>query len=94
LIASDSSAAFIAKPKSSGQTSKRSSPILSRGNSTTRFASRHSTRLEHWSEDLSKDIAVEIQNPSDIEGVAVQSISKAFVASHTGPTRQLTLRLA
>ena len=50
--------------------------------------------LEHWSEDLSKDIAVEIQTRSDIEGVAVPEHIQGFVASHTGPTRQLTLRLA
>jgi hypothetical protein len=50
--------------------------------------------LEHWSEDVSKDIALEIQTRSDIEGVAVPEHIQDFVASHTGPTRQLTLRLA
>jgi hypothetical protein len=42
----DSSAAFTAKPKLSGQTSKRSLPISCQGNSTIQYASWHSTR---WS---------------------------------------------
>jgi hypothetical protein len=50
--------------------------------------------LEHWSEDVSKDIALEIQTRCDIEGVAVPEHIEDFVASHTGPTRQLSLRLA
>ena len=50
--------------------------------------------LEHWSEDVSKDVALEIQTRCDIEGVAVPEHIQGFVASHTGPTRQLTLRLA
>ena len=50
--------------------------------------------LEHWSEDVSKDIALEIQTRCDIEGVAVPEHIQDFVASHTGTTRQLTLRLA
>ena len=50
--------------------------------------------LEHWSEDVSKDIALEIQTRCDIEGVAVPEHIEDFVASHTGTTRQLTLRLA
>ena len=50
--------------------------------------------LEHWSEDVSKDIALEIQTRCDIEGVAVPEHIEDFVASHTGSTRQLSLRLA
>src|SRR5882672_657653 len=50
--------------------------------------------LEHWSEDVSKDIALEIQTRCDIEGVAVPEHILDFVASHTGSTRQLSLRLA
>ena len=49
--------------------------------------------LEHWSEDVSKDIATEIQTRCDIEGVAVPEHVHDFVASYTGPTRQLALRL-
>jgi hypothetical protein len=50
--------------------------------------------LEHWSEDVSKQIADEIQTRCDIEGVAVPEHVSDFVASHTGPIRQLSLRLA
>jgi hypothetical protein len=50
--------------------------------------------LEHWSEDVSKDIAREIQTRYDIEGTAVPEHIRDFVASFTGPDRQLTLRLA
>jgi hypothetical protein len=47
--------------------------------------------LEHWSEDVSNDIALEIQTRSDIEGVAVPEHKQDFVASFTSPTRQLAL---
>ena len=50
--------------------------------------------LEHWSEDVSKQIADEMQTRCDIEGVAVPEHVSDFVASHTGPIRQLSLRLA
>jgi hypothetical protein len=50
--------------------------------------------LEHWSEDVSKQIADEIQTRCDIEGVAVPEHVSDFVASHTGPIRQLSLRVA
>jgi hypothetical protein len=49
--------------------------------------------LEHWSEDVSKQVADEIQTRCDIEGVAVPEHVSDFVASHTSPTRQLSLRL-
>jgi hypothetical protein len=49
--------------------------------------------LEHWCEDVSEDIATEIQTRCDIEGVAVPEHIHDFVASYTGPTRQLALRL-
>ena len=49
--------------------------------------------LEHWSEDVSKQIADEIETRCDIEGVAVPEHVRDFVASYTGPTRQLSLRL-
>jgi hypothetical protein len=47
--------------------------------------------LEHWSEDVSNDIALEIQTRCDIEGVAVPEHIQDFVASFAGPTRQLAL---
>jgi hypothetical protein len=50
--------------------------------------------LEHWTEDISKQIADELQVRCDIEGVAVPEHVRNFVASHTGPSRQLSLRLA
>jgi hypothetical protein len=50
--------------------------------------------LEHWSEDVTEYIAFEIQTRCDIEGVAVPEHIRDFVASYTGPDRQLTLRLA
>jgi hypothetical protein len=49
--------------------------------------------LEHWSDDVSEDIATEIQTRCDIEGVAVPEHIKDFVVSYAGPTRQLALRL-
>jgi hypothetical protein len=49
--------------------------------------------LEHWSDDVSEDIATEIQTRCDIEGVAVPEHIHDFVASYTGSTRQLALRL-
>ena len=49
--------------------------------------------LEHWSKDVSEDIATEIQTRCDIEGVAVPEHIHDFVTSFIGPTRQLALRL-
>jgi hypothetical protein len=49
--------------------------------------------LEHWSADVSEDIATEIQTRCDIEGVVVPEHIHDFVASYTGPARQLALRL-
>jgi hypothetical protein len=50
--------------------------------------------LEHWSEDVSKDIAREIQTRYDIEGTAVPDHIRDFVDRHVDPDRQLALRLA
>jgi hypothetical protein len=50
--------------------------------------------LEHWSEDVSKDIAREIQTRCDIEGQDVPESIRDFVDTHAGPDRQLALRLA
>jgi hypothetical protein len=49
--------------------------------------------LEHWSDDVSGEIAAEIQIRCDIDGVAVPEHIQDCVASYTGPTRQLALRL-
>ena len=40
--------------------------------------------LEHWSQDISRDIAVEIQTRCDIEGAAVPEHVEDFVHDHTG----------
>jgi hypothetical protein len=50
--------------------------------------------LEHWARDVSKDIALEIQSRSDIDGHDVPETLRDFVDSYAGPDRQLTLRLA
>lgn len=49
--------------------------------------------LEHWSKDVSGEIADEIQARCDIEGAAVPEHVRDFVEAHTGPVRQLNLRL-
>jgi hypothetical protein len=49
---------------------------------------------EHWSEDASEDVAREILRRLDLAGDALLPSSiAAFVDSHLGPDRQLTLRL-
>jgi hypothetical protein len=50
--------------------------------------------LEHWSDDVSADIATEIQTRCDIDGAVVPEHLRDFVASHTPSARQLSLRLA
>jgi hypothetical protein len=49
--------------------------------------------LEHWSDDVSKDVAQEIQMRCDIAGEPVPEHIQDFVDTHAGPTRQLSLRL-
>ena len=49
---------------------------------------------EHWSEDASEDVALEIMRRLDLAGQELPSSIQAFVDSHLGPDRQLTLRLA
>ncbi|MFH1345415.1 MAG: hypothetical protein ABIL01_30070 [Pseudomonadota bacterium] len=44
--------------------------------------------LEHWSQDISGDIAVEIQARCDIEGAAVPEHIEDFVHDHAGPRSQ------
>ena len=50
--------------------------------------------LEHWAQDVSKDIALEIRSRCDIDGHDVPETLRDFVDSYAGPDRQLTLRLA
>jgi len=50
--------------------------------------------LEHWAEDVSKDVALEIQIRCDISGDDVPEALQDFVYSYIGPDRQLALRLA
>jgi hypothetical protein len=49
--------------------------------------------LEHWSEDVSEDIAREIQTRCDIEGERVPEHIQDFVERHQRHERQLALRL-
>jgi hypothetical protein len=49
--------------------------------------------LEHWSKDVSGEIADEIQTRCDIEGAAVPEHVRDFVETHTGAIRQLSLRM-
>jgi hypothetical protein len=44
--------------------------------------------LEHWSQDISEDIALEIQSRCDIEGAAVPEYIKDFVLYFAAPARQ------
>ena len=50
--------------------------------------------LEHWTEDVSSDVAAEIQTRCDIEGEPLPEHLTDFVQSHTQPMRQPALRLA
>ena len=49
--------------------------------------------LEHWSEDVSPDIAREIQARCDMQGEQVPEHLADFVSSYMGPIRQLSLGL-
>jgi hypothetical protein len=44
--------------------------------------------LEHWSQDISEDIALEIQSRCDIEGTAVPEHIQDFVVNFAAPARQ------
>jgi hypothetical protein len=50
--------------------------------------------VEHWAEDASEDVAREIMRRLDLAGHELPSPIQAFVDSHLGPDRQLTLRFA
>jgi hypothetical protein len=45
--------------------------------------------LEHWLQDVSRDIAVEIEARCDIESTPVPEHIEDFVAHHATPARQL-----
>ena len=49
--------------------------------------------LEHWADDVSEDIAQELQTRCDIAGEPVPEHLRDFVDTYAGPARQLTLRL-
>ena len=49
--------------------------------------------LEHWADDVSEDIAQEVQTRCDIAREPVPEHLRDFVETYTGPARQLTLRL-
>lgn len=50
--------------------------------------------LEHWSDDVSAEVAAEIQTRCDIEGATLPDHIRDFVDRHTATTRRLSLRLA
>jgi hypothetical protein len=50
--------------------------------------------LEHWSDDVSDEVAVEIQTRCDIDGAAIPDHLADFVDQYTSTKRQLSLRLA
>ena len=49
--------------------------------------------LEHWSEDVSSDIAAEIQATLRYDGVPVPEHLTDFVQTHVRPVQQSALRL-
>ena len=49
---------------------------------------------EHWSADVSEDVAGEIVRRLGIAGGELPSFLEAYVERHLGTERQLTLRLA
>lgn len=49
---------------------------------------------ERWSEDVSEDVAREIQRRADLAYEDVSSTLDAFVERYAGPDRQMTLKLA
>jgi hypothetical protein len=49
--------------------------------------------LEHWTEDVSAQVAVEIQSRCDIDGEPVPEHVRDFVNAHGGASGQLALPL-
>jgi hypothetical protein len=50
--------------------------------------------LEHWSDEVSNEVAAELQTRCDIEGAPVPDHLRDFVERYTSTTRQLSSRLA
>ena len=50
--------------------------------------------LEHWAQDVSRNVALEIQSRCDIDGHDVPKTLRDFIDDHAGPDWQLALRLA
>jgi len=50
--------------------------------------------LEHWLEDVSADVAAEIQTRCDIDGEPIPEHVRDFVERHVGSAPQLALGLA
>jgi hypothetical protein len=50
--------------------------------------------LEHWAQDVPKEVAFEIQSRRDIDGHDVPEALEDFVDSCASPDRRLALRLA
>jgi hypothetical protein len=48
---------------------------------------------EHWSQDVSEDVACEIRRRFDLQAADVPSALQDFVEAHEGHCRQLALRL-
>jgi hypothetical protein len=48
---------------------------------------------EYWAEDASEDVALEIMRRLDLAGHELPLSIQAFIDSHLGADRQLTLRL-
>jgi hypothetical protein len=49
--------------------------------------------LEHWSKEVTKDVAAEIQSRCDMDGVEVPEHVRDFVIRHSRANRQLALHL-
>jgi hypothetical protein len=49
--------------------------------------------LGHWTEDVSRQVAEEIQKRCDLEGKPLPEHIRDFVEDHTVPTRHVALRL-
>ena len=49
---------------------------------------------EHWSEDVSADVALEIERRTDLSNRELSPALEDFFERHAGPDRQLALRLA
>jgi|SRR6266852_3236031 len=49
---------------------------------------------KHWADDVSEDVALEIQRRLDLAGDDLPFSIEAFIEMHAGPSRQLSLRLS